>query len=261
MSVVGYQTSEIGGSAAGVQSTVSARARCVRLVASLTAHMQIINEQLVDRIDRYVEALFVPHDPRLSESLADAQSAGLPPINVSPNQGKLLYLLAKIASAARMLEIGTLGGYSTTWLARALPPEGKVITLELDARHAAVARKNLERAGVSAQVEVRLGDAATTLRAMIRSHEKPFDLIFIDADKPRYGEYLDLGLELSHRGTIILADNLLRGGLVLEDNPKDENARGAKLYNQAIAEHPRLESLILPIYRGKLDGLSISLVK
>ena len=223
--------------------------------------MERIDEQLIDRVDRYVEALCAPQDAVLAENLKNAAAAGLPAINVSPTQGKLLYLLAKIGGARRILEIGALGGYSTTWLARALPRDGKAITLEVDPKHAEVSRRNLKLAGLDAQVEVRVGNAAESLRKMIAAGEPPFDLIFIDADKPRYAEYLRLSVELSRSGTVILADNLLRNGRVLEVNPIDTNDRGAKAFNDAMAAHPRLESIILPIYRDKLDGLSISRVK
>ena len=223
--------------------------------------MEPIDEQLIDRVDRYVEALCAPQDAVLVENLESAGAAGLPTINVSPSEGKLLYLLAKISRALRILEIGTLGGYSTTWLARALPPGGKVITLELDPKNAEVAQRNLKRAGLDAQVEVRVGPAAEAMRKMAASGEAPFDLIFIDADKPGYVEYLHLAVELSRPGSLILADNLLRNGRVLEENPDDANARGVKAFNEAMAAHPRIESIILPIYRDKLDGLSISRVK
>ena len=223
--------------------------------------MESFNEQLAVGVDKYIEALLNPHDEALAQNLQNAQEAELPTINVSPNEGKLLYLLTKIAGAQRVLEIGTLGGYSTTWLARALPADGKVITLELDEKHAAVARHNLERAGVADRVEVRVGRASDTLRTMIDQHAAPFDLIFIDADKAGYVEYLDLSLQLSHEGTIIVADNLIRNGRVLADQPEDGAARGAKAYNESMAARPELESIILPIIRQNLDGLSISIVK
>src|SRR5512135_2152856 len=174
--------------------------------------MESFDEQLAVKIDHYIEHLFNPHDEALAQNLRDAQAADLPAINVSPNEGKLLYLIAKMAGAKRVLEIGTLGGYSTTWLARALPADGKVITLELDQKHAEVARKNLERAGVAGRVEVRVGRATETLRRMIDQREAPFDVIFIDADKTGYVEYLNLSLRLSRTGTVILADNLIRNG-------------------------------------------------
>lgn len=223
--------------------------------------MERIDEQLIDRVDRYVEALCAPRDTALEQNLKNAAAAGLPAINVSPSEGKLLYLLAKISGARHILEIGALGGYSTTWLARALPHGGTAVTLEVDPKHAEVTRANLKLAGLDAQVEVRVGNAAESMRKMVAAGEPPFDLIFVDADKPRYVEYLRLAVELSRSGTLILADNLLRNGRVLEQEPADVNARGAKAFNEAMAAHPRLESIILPIYRDKLDGLSISRVK
>jgi predicted O-methyltransferase YrrM len=223
--------------------------------------MESFNEQLAVKVDKYIEALLNPQDEALAQNLQSAQAAELPTINVSPNEGKLLYLLTKMAGAKRVLEIGTLGGYSTTWLARALPADGKVITLELDEKHAEVARHNLDRAGVADRVEVRVGRASDTLRTMIDRHEVPFDLIFIDADKAGYVEYLDLSVQLSHGGTIILADNLIRNGRVMDALPDNAAARGAKAYNESMAARPELESIILPIIRENLDGLSISIVK
>jgi len=223
--------------------------------------MESFDELLAVKVDKYIEDLLNPPDEALAQNLQNAQAADLPTINVSPNEGKLLYLIAKMVRAKRVLEIGTLGGYSTTWLARALPANGKLITLELDQKHAEVARRNLDRAGVVDRVEVRMGRAVDWLRQMVDQHEAPFDLIFIDADKPSYGEYLDLSLKLSHAGTIILADNVIRNGRVLADHPAEEAARGAKVFNEALAANQHLESIILPIIRTNLDGLSISLVK
>jgi caffeoyl-CoA O-methyltransferase len=223
--------------------------------------MESFDEQLAVKVDRYIEHLLNLHDEALAQNLQNAQVADLPTINVSPNEGKLLYLLTKMAGAKRVLEIGTLGGYSTTWLARALPTDGKVITLELDQKHAEVARQNLDRAGVADRVEVRVGRAADSLRTMIEQREAPFDLIFIDADKAGYVEYLDLSLHLSRPGTVILADNLIRNGRVMDERPPDESSRGAQAYNHALAVNQRLESIILPIIRDNLDGLSISIVK
>ncbi len=181
--------------------------------------MEPVNPQLIERIDAYIEALFTPPDPALSQNLADADAAGLPAINVSPNQGRLLYLLAKIAGARRVLEIGTLGGYSTTWLARALPADGLLVTLELESRHAQVARRSLDRAALAPAIDIRVGPAADSLRDLIRAATAPFDLIFLDADKSGYVEYLNLALELSRPGTLILADNVIRHGLVLDSHP------------------------------------------
>jgi len=217
-----------------------------------------LDNRLARRVDEYIERLFVPRDGALEQGLRDAGQAGLPAISVSPNEGKLLYLIAKMAGAQRALEIGTLGGYSTTWLARALPSGGRVVTLEMERKHADVARRNVDRAGVGERVEIRVGPAADTLREMIERGEALFDLIFIDADKTGYVEYLNLSMRLAHPGTVILADNVIRRVLALA--PDDEESRGIREFNEAIAAHPRLESLILPIIRENLDGLSISIV-
>jgi predicted O-methyltransferase YrrM len=220
-----------------------------------------LNEELVEQIDRYIEELFTPEDAALAQNRQDAAAAGLPAIQVSPNEGKLLFLIARISRAARILEIGTLGGYSTTWLARALPPGGRVTTLELNPAYAEVARRNLARAGVSDQVGILVGNAADSLRQLIRDAAPPFDLVFLDADKTGYVEYLELALQLSRPGTVILADNVIRGGRVMASDPPDSFDRGARAYNFAIANHPRLESLVLPIVRRRIDGLAISIVK
>ncbi len=223
--------------------------------------MKPIDTTLLERIDRYIEQLFAPEDDKLTGNTIAAQAAGLPAINVSAAQGKLLYILTKIAGARRVLEIGTLGGYSTTWLARALPPGGRVVSLELDAKHAAVARENVDGVAPGVTIDIRVGDAAAALRGMVEGGEPPFDVVFIDADKPRYVDYLDLVLPLSRPGTVILADNVIRHGLVLDAATDDPSAQGARAYNAAIAAHPRLESIVLPILRNSIDGLSISRVK
>jgi predicted O-methyltransferase YrrM len=223
--------------------------------------MEPLTPDLLERIDDYVRELFAPLDPVLTRNLEAARDAGLPDINVSAAQGKLLYILARISGARRVLEVGTLGGFSTTWLARALPAGGEVITLELDHAHARIASRNLDGAAPGVRIDVRVGDAAESLRAMIARSEPAFDLAFIDADKHRYGEYLDLILQLSRPGTVILADNVIRHGLVIDEASDDVSARGARAYNAAIASHPRLESIVLPILRDKVDGLAISIVR
>jgi predicted O-methyltransferase YrrM len=222
--------------------------------------MQPVSSEILERIDAYIERLFVASDDTLEQNLRDSEAAGLPAINISPAQGKLLYLLARLARATRVLEIGTLGGYSTTWLARALPPSGTLITLEVDPKHAAVARTNITRSVPNAHVDIRVGPAADTLQSMIDAKEPAFDVIFIDADKPAYVDYLDLSMQLSRPGTLILADNVIRHGSVLEAVPPDDSARGAKAFNEALAAHPRLESIVLPIVRDEIDGISISIV-
>jgi caffeoyl-CoA O-methyltransferase len=213
------------------------------------------------RIEHYIESLFVAADPVLTQNIRDADAAGLPPIQVSPNQGRLLYLLTKLSGARRVLEIGTLGGYSTTWLARALPDGGSLISLELDARHAAVARTSVNRAGLGERVTIEVGAAEQTLQRLIAEGTAPFDLVFIDADKPGYPRYLDLSLQLSRPGTVILADNLIRDGAVLEAVPADENARAARAFNAMLAADTRLESIIIPVLGKKVDGMSISIVR
>lgn len=218
------------------------------------------DDTLLARIDDYIEDLFTPGDEALQETLRAADAAGLPSINVSPNQGKLLYLLTRIAGARRALEVGTLGGYSSAWLARGLAHGGRLVTLELEPARAAVARRSLAGSAPGVDVEVRVGPAAATLRAMIAAGEPPFDLVFIDADKPSYIEYLTLALQLSRPGTVILADNVIRNGLVLDPPPGDASAVAAAAFNAAVAAHPRLESLVLPVMRQYVDGLSISIV-
>jgi predicted O-methyltransferase YrrM len=220
-----------------------------------------MNPDLRTRIEKYIESLFVPPDPVLTQNTSDAEAAGLPAIQVSPNQGKLLYLLSKMCRASRVLEIGTLGGYSTTWLARALPDGGTITSLELDQKHAEVARQNLDRAGMASRVTVHVGPAEQTLQRLIDQRVPAFDLIFIDADKPGYPRYLDLSLQLSRPGTVILADNLIRDGGVMDAAPEEENARAARAFNAILAADQRLESIIIPVLGKKVDGMSISIVK
>ena len=220
-----------------------------------------MNPDLRVQIEKYIESLFVTPDPVLAQNISDADAAGLPAIQVSPNQGKLLYLLAKLCGASRVLEIGTLGGYSTTWLARALPDGGIVTSLELDQKHADVARRNVDRAGVGSRVTIHVGPAGQTLQRLIEQRVPKFDLIFIDADKPGYPRYLDLSLQLSRPGTVILADNLIRDGGVLHSAPEEDNARAARAFNAMLAADARLESIIIPVLGKKVDGMSISIVK
>ena len=213
---------------------------------------------LLREIDAYVEDLFEPSDEILEAALRDSRRAGLPEINVSPNQGRLLQLLTEISGARRILEIGTLGGYSAIHFARALPDDGTMISLEIDDHHAGVARNNLERAGLSEKVEIRVGDAHDLLSALIEGDEGPFDVIFIDADKESYPEYLDASLRLARSGTLILGDNTIRGGTVLD--PRDATARATREYNERIARDPRLSGIVLPLIREYIDGLTIARV-
>src|SRR5215210_5808938 len=214
--------------------------------------------ELLLQIDSYVEELFAPPDPALENTLRRSREAGLPEIHVSPNEGVLLRLLAEIAGARRILEIGTLGGYSTIYLARALPEGGSLVSLELDERHAEVARENVAEAGLEDKVEVRVGDAKALLARMVEDGEGPFDLTFIDADKGGYPDYLEWSLRLSRPGSLILADNAIRGGSVLDTG--DESARATREFNEALAENSRLSALILPLIRERVDGLAIARV-
>ena len=213
---------------------------------------------LLPRIDAYVEELFATPDPALEGALRRAHEAGLPEIHVSPNEGKLLRLLAQIAGARRILEIGTLGGYSTINLARALPEDGSLISLELDQRYARVARENIAEAGLGSRVEVWVGDARELLADMVEDDMEPFDLTFIDADKGSYPEYLEWALRLSRLGSLILADNTIRGGSVIY--PEDESARATWEFNEALARNSQLSALILPLIRERVDGLAIARV-
>ena len=214
--------------------------------------------ELLREIDAYVEDLFTPPDEILEAALRDSRRAGLPAINVSPNEGRLLQLLTEIAGSRRILEIGTLGGYSAIHFARALPDDGALISLEIDEHHAGVARNNVGRAGLSEKVEIRVGDAHELLAAIIEDEEGPFDVIFIDADKESYPEYLDASLRLLRGGSLILGDNTIRGGTVLD--PKDSTAQATREFNERIARDPSLSSIALPLIRERIDGLTIARV-
>jgi predicted O-methyltransferase YrrM len=219
-----------------------------------------LHDMLIE-VDEYIERLCVPREETFEQALREAEAAGLPEIHVSPNEGKLLYLLTKMSGARRILEIGLLGGYSTLWLCRALPPDGKLVSLEIDERHAQVARKNIERAGLFPKVDIRLGDALDSLKRMSQGGEPRFDLIFIDADKESYPAYLEWGLRLTHPGSLILADNVIRDGKVIHDGETDPLIRAIQQFNQQLASNPALEVILIPIMRRKLDGLAIARVR
>lgn len=191
-------------------------------------------------VDAYYGQLFGLSDPVTEEVLTASRAGGLPAIQVSPLQGRLLMMLGQMIHACRILEIGTLGGYSTIWLARALPPSGKLVTLEYKSLHAEVAQANIVRAGFSGQVEVRLGKAADSLAAMIATDEEPFDLVFIDADKQGYPVYLEGSLQLVRPGSIIVADNMVRDGAVADAKSRDASVRGVRRFNEIVAREKRL---------------------
>jgi len=220
-----------------------------------------IDNALLKRIDQYIEQLCVPPDDAFPAALRDSDAAGLPKISISPNQGRLLYLLAKICGARRILEIGMLGGYSAMWLSRALPVGGKLITLELLEKHAAVARNNFKRASVDSKIEIRVGPGMDSLDAMVDAGEAPFDLIFIDADKVNYPAYLDRSLKLAHSGTVIIGDNVIRNGKVLQDAGSDVDLAAIQLFNREMTQNPKLEALLLPCFKENIDGFAIARVK
>jgi caffeoyl-CoA O-methyltransferase len=213
---------------------------------------------LLEEIDGYIEDQFGTSDKVLEATLKNSRRGGLPEINVSPNQGRLLRLLVEISGARRILEIGTLGGYSAIHLARGLPEDGGLISLEIDEHHADVARNNIERAGLSDMVEVRVGDAHELLATLIENDEGPFDLVFIDADKGGYPDYLDASLRLVRPGSLIIGDNTIRGGTVLD--PQEETARATREFNRHIAEDARLFGIALPLIREHIDGMTIARV-
>ena len=210
------------------------------------------------KIVEEITHIFAAEDDGLKHALQAARLAGLPEIQISPIQGKLLQLLAVACNAQKILEIGSLGGYSGIWLARALPANGHLITLEINPTHAEAVQNAFARAGVSDRAEVRVGKALDLLPLL--EHEAPFDLIFIDADKPPYPQYLDWALRLSRPGSIIVADNCIRNGKGFEE-PQDEGIAGIVAYNNRIASDPRLISLDLAIDDDYTDGFAISVVR
>ena len=223
-------------------------------------------QELWTAVDAYIDGLLFAGDDVLASTLEASAKADLPPISVTPSQGKLLCLLAQMSGARNILEIGTLGGYSTLWLARALPPEGRILTLEFSAKHAEVARANFVRAGFAEKIEVRIGAALETLPQIAAEGRGPFDFIFLDANKDGYPEYLAWALRLSRPGTVIVADNVVRDGEVLQRGTKDAAVQGAQRFNamlaaESCADNPRLSSTILQTVGCKgYDGFALARV-
>ncbi|EHR50064.1 putative O-methyltransferase [Saccharomonospora marina XMU15] len=210
-------------------------------------------------VDDYFNTHLLRPDPALDAAVQASAEAGLPAIAVAPNQGKLLYLLARMSRARSVLEIGTLGGYSTIWLGRALPSDGKLVTLEIDEHHARVARENIERAGLAQQVDIRVGRALDTLPTL--RDDSPFDLVFIDADKPNLAEYFRWAVQLSRPGTVIVVDNVVRGGEVAQADSDDPAVRGVRHLTELLSTEPRVEATALQTVGAKgYDGLAIALV-
>lgn len=212
-------------------------------------------------VDDYLEATLVPEDDDLQHALAACDAAGLPAIAVSTMLGKWLSLLVRLRGAKRVLEVGTLGGYSTLWLARALPADGRVVTLELDPAHARVARENFERAGLADRIELREGPARDSLAALQAEGVEPFDLVFVDADKPNNPHYLEAALALTRAGSVIVLDNVVREGRVIDATSEDEGVRGTRAALAMVGAHPRLDATALQTVGPKgYDGVLIALV-
>ncbi|MET9565283.1 O-methyltransferase [Streptomyces tauricus] len=217
--------------------------------------------QLWHDVDDYFTELLAPPDAALTEALRDSDAAGLPQINVAPNQGKLLHLLASIQGATRILEIGTLGGYSTIWLARALPEDGRLITLEYSEQHAEVARHNLARAGLDKITEVRVGPALLGLRTLADEHPAPFDVVFIDADKVNNPRYVEWALKLTGPGSLIILDNVVREGAVTDATTDDPSVRGTREALALFAAHPKVTATAIQTVGVKgYDGFALARV-
>jgi predicted O-methyltransferase YrrM len=213
------------------------------------------------QVDRYFTELLVRPDPALAAALEASDAAGLPQISVADNQGKFLMLMALAQGARNILEIGTLGGYSTIWLARALPADGRLVTLEAIPTHARVARENIERAGLGNLVEVRLGRGLETLPQLLAEGRGPFDFIFIDADKSGYPEYFKWALKLSRRGTVIIADNVVRRGAVIDPANRDANVMGVRRFLELVSNEPRVTATAVQTVGSKgYDGFAMVVV-
>jgi predicted O-methyltransferase YrrM len=217
--------------------------------------------QIWDTVDEYVSARLSPDDEVLRAALRDSRAAGLPDIGVTAPQGKLLQLLAEIQGARHILEIGTLGGYSTIWLARALPADGRLVSLEYDPKHAEVAGRNLARAGLDEVVEVRVGPALESLPQLADENPPPFDLVFIDADKANNAGYVEWALRLTRAGSVIVVDNVVRGGRVADADTDAPDVRGTRAAIDLIASHPRLSGTAIQTVGTKgYDGFALARV-
>jgi predicted O-methyltransferase YrrM len=223
--------------------------------------MSKANEELWGEVDKYITATIPHNDAALDAAIEANHTAGLPMIDVSAPQGKLLHLLTMVTGARRVLEVGTLGGYSTIWLARALPADGRVVTLEYAAKHAEVARKNLDAAGVGGKVEIRVGAAADSLEQLAREDVAPFDLIFIDADKKNNPVYVQWAMKLARRGTVIIVDNVIRDGKVVDAKSADADIQGTRAMFELVGKEPRLTATAIQTVGGKgYDGFVIAVV-
>lgn len=220
-----------------------------------------MSQEVWTAVDQYINGLLVPSDPILDATLQSSNAAKLPSIQVSPPQGKLLHLLARLMGARNILEMGTLGGYSSIWMARALPPGGRLLTLEADPKHAEVARANFARAGLNGVIELRLGKALESLPHIATEGRGPFDLIFIDANKSNMTEYFDWALKLSRRGSLIIGDNVIRNGAILDAASKDEDIQGVRRFSERVSKDPRVSATEIQTVGSKgYDGFALIVV-
>ena len=221
-----------------------------------------MTDQLWTNVERYISDAMVQPDAALDAALAASDAAGLPAISVSPNQGKLLYLLATLIGARRILEIGALAGYSTIWMARALAAGGRLVTLEADPKHAELARRNIDAAGVGGLVDIELGAALDMLPRIAGAAHEPFDLIFIDADKPNTVPYFEWALKLSRPGSVVIVDNVVRKGAVADAKSPDRDVQGMRRFYDRIANEPRVTATAIQTVGSKgYDGFAIAVVK
>jgi len=220
-----------------------------------------VNQEQWTAVDRYITEMLVPPDAALEAALEASDAAGLPRIAVAPNQGKLLQLLARARGARRILEIGTLGGYSTIWLARALPAGGRLITLEVEPKHAEVARANIARAGLASVIDVRLGAALETLPRLAAERAGPFDLTFIDADKANIPSYFEWALKLAAPGGLIVVDNVIRDGAVVDDASTDPSVKGVRRLNELLRAEPRVSATTIQTVGARgYDGFTLAML-
>jgi len=220
-----------------------------------------MDTEIFSRVDNYISTLLAQEDKALTDTIRSLDKEGLPQHSVSANQGKFLQVMMIACNAKRVLELGTLGGYSTIWLARALPDNGKLITIEVDKGHGDVAKRNIDNAGLSNKVDLRIGKALDILPQMIADNAEPFDMIFIDADKPPYTEYFDYALQLSRPGTIIICDNVIRDGKILDNYSTDEKVQGVQRLNNMLSNNKKVTATILQTVGVKeYDGMAIAVV-
>ncbi|MBL0046671.1 MAG: O-methyltransferase [Bacteroidetes bacterium] len=220
-----------------------------------------MDKEIFSHVDNYISGLLAPEDKALTDTIKSLDTEGVPQHSVSANQGKFLQVMMMACNAKTVLELGTLGGYSTIWIARALPDNGKVITIEVDKHHGDVAQKNIDNAGLSQKVELRVGKALDILPQIIAENHDPFDMIFIDADKPPYTEYFEYALQLSRPGTVIICDNVIREGKVLDMNTTDEKVQGVQRLNRMLSENKKVTATIIQTVGVKeYDGVAIAVV-